>query len=117
MWLVAANSASGRLSSNTGVTTVKSFKWPVPSQGSLVISTSPGDKSASGKTARNLPTLAAIALTWPGVPVTAWASIAPLVSKTPAERSPASRTTVEKAVRISVCACSSTIASKRFHTS
>ena len=57
----------------------------------------------------------AIELTWPGVPVTAWASIRPLVSKTPAERSPASRTVVLKAVRSRVCACSSTTEIRRFH--
>src|SRR5580700_3225702 len=54
-------------------------------------------------------------LTWPGVPVTAWASIRPWRSNTPAERSPASRTEVENAVRIMVCACSSTTAIRRFH--
>ena len=56
-----------------------------------------------------------MALTWPGVPVTAWASIRPWVSKTPAERSPASLAAVEKAVRIRVWACSSTMAIRRFH--
>src|ERR1700722_10871557 len=54
-------------------------------------------------------------LTWPGVPVTACANILPWRSNTPAERSPASRTEVENAVRIMVCACSSTTAIKRFH--
>ena len=52
----------------------------------------------------------AIELTWPGVPVTACASIRPLRSNTPAERSPHSRTIGENAVRISTCACSSTTA-------
>ena len=33
----------------------------------------------------------------------------------PAERSPASRTVVLKAVRIMICACSSTTAMSRFH--
>ena len=56
-----------------------------------------------------------MALTWPGVPVIAWASIRPSVSKTPADRSPASRTAVENAVRTSAWACSSTTDSKRFH--
>ncbi len=60
-------------------------------------------------------TAAAIELTWPGVPVTACASMWPALSKTPAERSPASRTGVEKAVRIRVCACSSTTAIRRDH--
>src|SRR5215510_4772312 len=57
----------------------------------------------------------AIELTWPGVPVTACASIRPWLSKMPAERSPASRTIAEKAVRSKVCACSSTTAIRRFH--
>src|SRR5260221_3760614 len=55
-------------------------------------------------------------LTWPGVPVTACATIRPERSNTPAARSPASRTVEENAVRISVCACSSTMASRRFQT-
>src|ERR1700751_1460871 len=54
-------------------------------------------------------------LTWPGVPVTACASIRPCRSNTPAERSPASRTDVETAVPSMVCACSSTTAINRFH--
>ena len=41
---------------------------------------------------RKCPTDRAIELTWPGVPVTAWASMRPCRSNTPAERSPASRT-------------------------
>ena len=57
----------------------------------------------------------AIELTWPGVPVTACASMRPCRSNTPAERSPHSRTIGENAVRISVCACSSTTAISRFH--
>ena len=55
-----------------------------------------------------------MALTWPGVPVTAWASMRPPRSKIPADRSPASRTVVEKAVRMSAWACSSTIEIMRF---
>src|SRR5262249_9122534 len=54
-------------------------------------------------------------LTWPGVPGPACASIRPWLSKMPAERSPASRTIAEKAVRSKVCACSSTTAIRRFH--
>ena len=57
----------------------------------------------------------AIELTWPGVPVTACASMRPCRSNTPAERSPHSRTIGENAVRISTCACSSTTAMSRFH--
>src|ERR1700733_2175352 len=39
----------------------------------------------------------------------------PSRSKTPADKSPASRTEVENAVRTSVCACSSTTAIRRDH--
>src|ERR1044072_6113644 len=57
----------------------------------------------------------AIELTWAGVPVTACASMLPDRSDTHAERSPHSRTIGLKAVRIRVCACSSTTAIRRFH--
>src|SRR4051794_40057527 len=57
----------------------------------------------------------AIELTWPGVPVTACASMRPLRSNTPAERSPHSRTIGLKAVRSSTWACSSTTAMSRCH--
>jgi len=62
-----------------------------------------------------VPTDRAIVLICPGVPVTAWASIRPSRSNTPAEISPASREDVLNAVRTRVCACSSTTDSKRFH--
>ncbi len=58
--------------------------------------------------------LVAMALTWPGVPVTAWATMRPRRSKRPAERSPASRTTLVKEVRIRARACSSTTETRRF---
>ena len=60
-------------------------------------------------------TALAIELTWPGVPVTACASMRPWRSNTPADRSPASRTEVLNAVRSMVWACSSTTAIRRFH--
>ena len=56
----------------------------------------------------------AMALMWPGVPVTAWAIILPRASKTPADRSPASRTIEVKLVRISAAACSLTTETSRF---
>src|SRR6185312_10842938 len=70
---------------------------------------------ARGYTSRKYRTAFAIEFTWPGVPVTACASMRPWRSNTPADRSPASRTEVLNAVRIMVCACSSTTAIKRFH--
>src|SRR3954470_12243801 len=57
----------------------------------------------------------AIELTWPGVPVTACASMRAYKSNTPAERSPHSRTIGLKAVRSSTWACSSTTAISRCH--
>src|SRR6266849_8896722 len=56
----------------------------------------------------------AIELMWPGVPVTAWATISPRRSKTPAERSPASRTIDVNEVRWSASACSLTTPMSRF---
>src|SRR3954468_13047391 len=56
----------------------------------------------------------AIELMWPGVPVTAWAIMLPRRSKTPAERSPDSRTTVVNEVRIRAAACSLPTAVSRF---
>ena len=52
---------------------------------------------------------------WPGVPVTAWASMRPCKSNTPADTSPASRVETLKPVRIKVLACSSTIVVNRSH--
>ncbi len=60
---VAAKRATGRSLRNTGVTTVKSFRCPVPCHGSLVASTSPGLSTRSGYFSRKKPMLAAIALT------------------------------------------------------
>src|SRR5688572_26968234 len=56
----------------------------------------------------------AIELMWPGVPVTAWATMKPRLSKTPAERSPASRTMDVKDVRCRAAACSLTTPISRF---
>src|ERR1700682_6396953 len=57
----------------------------------------------------------AIALMCPGVPVSDWATMLPAVSKTPQARSCDSRTTVEKAVRISAACCSLVTDSRRLH--
>ena len=67
----------------TGVTTVMSLIWPAVIQGSLVIRTSPGRSVPSGYASKKWRTPVAMALMWPGVPVTDWAIIQPLVSKTP----------------------------------
>src|SRR5215470_10996905 len=49
----------------------------------------------------------------PGVPVTAWATMRPRRSKTPAERSPDSRTMDVNDERMSAAACSLTVATSR----
>src|SRR5438128_7095951 len=69
---------------------------------------------AIGNRSKKWATAMAIVFTWPGVPVTACASIRPRTSYTPAERSPASRVIGPKAVLSSTCACSSTSAISRF---
>src|SRR5690349_16626537 len=69
----------------------------------------------AGYAARKCRTDSAIELTCPGVPVTACATMRPSGRKTPADRSPASRVAAPKAVRMSVCACSSTTEIRRFH--
>ena len=115
MCAVLANSPTMRPPWKAGVTTVRSCRCPVPSHGSLVMKWSPGCITVAGNLRRKCPTASAIEFTWPGVPVTACASIRPSRSKMPALRSPASRTVVLKAVRIIVCACSSTTAIRRFH--
>ena len=102
-------------SMNTGVATVKSWRWPVAFHGSLVRYTSPGLMLSVPISLMKWPRDAAMVLTWPGVPVTAWAIMRPERSNTPADRSPASRTEVEKAVRTRVRACSSTTEMSRFH--
>ena len=60
-------------------------------------------------------TASAIELMWPGVPVMAWATIRPCRSKTPAERSPDSRTMLVKAVRSRAWASCSTTLIRRLH--
>ena len=113
-WAVLANRPIIWPPWKAGETTVRSCRWPVPSHGSFVMKWSPGFMVAAGKRRRKWPTLSIIEFTWPGVPVTACASIRPCRSNTPADRSPDSRTVVENAVRIIVCACSSTTAMRRF---
>src|SRR5215204_2811096 len=61
---------------------------------------SPSWRVSAGISRRKWWTEVAIAFTWPGVPVTAWATMRPLRSKRPAERSPASRTTDRKSTRL-----------------
>jgi len=67
-----------------------------------------------GYSFRKWRTASAMVLIWPGVPVTAWASIWPSGSKMPAERSPASRTTVVNEAFIRAVACSLTMEIRRF---
>src|SRR3954452_15329170 len=58
----------------------------------------------------------AMALMWPGVPVSDWAIMLPAVSNTPQARSCDSRTTVENAVRMSAACCSLVTDSSRLQS-
>ena len=71
---------------------------------------SPGSSSSSGYSSRMLTTAIARLLMWPGVPVTAWATMRPRRSNTALARSPASRTIGLNAARWSARACSLTVA-------
>ena len=84
--------------------------------GSLVISTSPSTNVSVGCSARIAPAARARLLMWPGVPVTAWATIRPRRSNTALARSPASRTIGENAARWSARACSLTVAMRLCHS-
>ena len=113
-WHVFAKNAIGRPARKTGVTTVMSLIWPLVCHGSFVSSTSPGRSVSGGYAVRKCRTPVAIALMWPGVPVSDCATMKPRESKTPHARSSDSRTTVENAVRISAACCSFTIDTSRF---
>ena len=94
---------------NTGSITVMSKKCPADSHGSLVISTSPSRSVCEGKASTKCRPAAASELMWPGVPVTACATMRPLRSNSALARSPASRTIGLKAMRCSALACSLTM--------
>ena len=94
-----------------------SLIWPAVIHGSLVSSTSPGRQaSRAGTTFRKWRTPVAIALMWPGVPVSDWATMLPRMSKTPQARSWDSRTMVLNAVRIRAACCSLHTESRRFQS-
>jgi hypothetical protein len=75
VWQVEAKNAMHSLPRKIGEQMVTSFRWPEVSHGSLVISTSPGRSVSSGQAARKCFIASAIELIWPGVPVTAWATM------------------------------------------
>ena len=60
---------------NTGTSTVTSSSWPAVLYGSLVMSTSPGTSESGGYSSRMAAAPMASELMWPGVPVTACATI------------------------------------------
>jgi hypothetical protein len=115
-WHVFAKNASGRPSLNTGVTIVMSLIWPLVCHGSFVSSTSPARSVSGGYVVRKWRTPVAMALMWPGVPVSDCATMFPRESNTPHARSSDSRTTVENAVRISAACCSFTIDTSRLES-
>ena len=114
VWQVEAKRATQSAPRKTGVQIVTSFRWPEVFHGSLVMSTSPGARVSTGMSASMCFMARAIELMWPGVPVTACATMKPRRSKTPAERSPASRTIDVNDVRWSAAACSLTTPISRF---
>src|SRR3989338_2783594 len=114
LWQVLANRAASRPSLKTGVVIVISLICPAVIHGSLVMSTSPGESVSAGNAARKWRIEVAMALMWPGVPLTDWAIILPLVSNIPQARSWLSRTIVLKAVRISASCCSVATERRRF---
>src|SRR5580704_1189885 len=99
-----------------GTMTVMSKKWPAESHGSLVISTSPGSRVCVGKASMKCLPAAASELIWPGVPVTACATMRPRRSNSALARSPASRTTGLKAMRCKALACSLTMLMRLLQT-
>ncbi len=107
-WHVDAKKATQSAPRNTGVQIVTSLRCPEVFHGSLVIRTSPGTMVSTGQAARKCFMASAMELMWPGVPVTACATMKPRRSKTPAERSPASRTMEVNDVRMRAAACSLT---------
>src|SRR2546422_11658141 len=113
VWQVEAKKAMHSSPRKIGEQIVTSLRWPDVSQGSFVIKTSPGRSVSSGHAARKCFIASAMELMCPGVPVTAWATMKPQRSKTPAERSPASRTIEVKDVRWSAAACSLTTPTRR----
>ncbi len=113
-WQVEAKKATQSRPRKTGEQIVTSFRCPDVFHGSLVMSTSPGSIVSMGKAARMCFIASAMELICPGVPVTAWATMKPRRSKTPADRSPASRTMDVKEVRTSAAACSLTTPTRRF---
>ena len=112
-WHVDAKKATQSAPRNTGVQIVTSLRCPEVFHGSLVIRTSPGTMVSSGQAARKCFMASAMELMWPGVPVTACATMKPRRSKTPAERSPASRTMEVNDVRMRAAACSLTTPTSR----
>jgi len=113
-WQVEAKKAMRSPPRKTGLQMVTSLRWPDVFHGSLVMTTSPGSHASTGYTSRTCFMARAMELMCPGVPVTACATIQPRRSKTPADRSPASRTMDVKDVRISAAACSFTTPISRF---
>src|SRR6187455_1189459 len=97
-----------RSPSKIGVNTVMSKKCPAESQGSLVVTTSPGLRLLAKMRTRWDPAIAN-ELMWPGVPVLACATMRPRRSNSAQAKSPASRTTGLKAIRCNALARSVTM--------
>src|ERR1700730_1423213 len=101
---------------NAGTMRVMSKKWPAESHGSLVIRASPRSRVWVGNASTKYLPAAASELMWPGVPVTACATMRPRRSNRALARSPASRTTGLKAMRCRALACSLTMLMRLLQT-
>ena len=75
VWHVEAKTATHSSRRKIGEAIVTSLRCPEVSQGSFVIRTSPGRSVSSGHAARKCFIASAMELMWPGVPVTAWATM------------------------------------------
>src|SRR5688572_20651025 len=114
LWQVLANNATNFPPRKIGVVIVMSLICPAVCHGSLVMRTSPASSLSGGNAARKCFIEVAMALIWPGVPLSDCAIIRPLVSNSPQAKSWLSRTIVLNAVRISVSCCSLATDMKRF---
>ncbi len=114
-WATATANPISVSPANDGCATKRSGVWLAPSNGSLTTYTSPG-ASAPPKRARSVLIAFGIEPSWSGI-VSACATISPVGAQSAAEKSIASRTTAEWAVRKIVVAISSAAVSSAFPTS
>ena len=115
-WPTVPVSATSLPSRNTGVTTAMSNRWPAQSQGSLVISTSPGTKVAAGNFCSSAFTARGNVRLNTGMARGECARLSPLGVEQVARRNPAlrKRSGRRRCGQI-VCHISSTTVTRRLH--